>query len=119
VVIDSDLGQSALQPKTGEGFQRLVGEVGTGRAGIVMGLEVSRLARNSSDWPPPARDLCLERHLDLDEDGIYDPAHFQRPAASRSQGNHERGELHVLRARMLGGYMAKARRGELQLRFAR
>jgi len=50
VVIDSDLGQSGASAKDREGFQRLVGEVGTGRAGIVMGLEVSRLARNSSDW---------------------------------------------------------------------
>jgi DNA invertase Pin-like site-specific DNA recombinase len=50
VVIDSDLGQSGASAADREGFQRLVTEVGMGRAGLVMGLEVSRLARNSSDW---------------------------------------------------------------------
>ena len=49
-VIDSDLGQSGASAVDREGFQRLVTEVSMGKAGIVMGLEVSRLARNSSDW---------------------------------------------------------------------
>ena len=76
VVIDSDLGQSGASAKDREGFQRLVGEVGTGRAGIVMGLEVSRLARNSSDWHRLLEICALSSTLILDEDGIYDPAHF-------------------------------------------
>ena len=50
VVVDSDLGQSAASASDREGFQQLVTEVSLGRAGIVMGLEVSRLARNSTDW---------------------------------------------------------------------
>jgi len=76
VVIDSDLGQSGASAKDREGFQRLVGEVGTGRAGIVMGLEVSRLARNSSDWHRLLEICALSSTLILDEDGVYDPAHF-------------------------------------------
>jgi DNA invertase Pin-like site-specific DNA recombinase len=50
VVIDSDLGQSGASAADREGFQRLVTEVSLGRVGIVLGLEVSRLARNSTDW---------------------------------------------------------------------
>src|ERR1035441_63134 len=76
VVIDSDLGQSGASAKDREGFQRLVGDVGTGRAGIVMGLEVSRLARNSSDWHRLLEICALSSTLILDEDGLYDPSHF-------------------------------------------
>ena len=57
-----------------EGFQRLVSDVGTGRAGIVMGLEVSRLARNNADWQRLLEICALADTLILDEDGIYDPA---------------------------------------------
>ena len=116
VVIDSDLGQSGASAKDRAGFQRLVGEVGTGRAGIVMGLEVSRLARNSSDWHRLLEICALSGTLILDEDGIYDPAHFNDRLLLGLKGTMSEAELHVLRARMLGGYMAKARRGELQLR---
>jgi DNA invertase Pin-like site-specific DNA recombinase len=76
VVIDNDLGQSGASAKDREGFQHLVCEVGMGRAGIVMGLEVSRLARNSSDWHRLLEICALSNTLILDEDGIYDPAHF-------------------------------------------
>ncbi len=116
VVIDSDLGQSGASAKDREGFQRLVGEVGLGRAGIVMGLEVSRLARNSSDWHRLLEICALSGALILDEDGIYDPAHFNDRLLLGLKGTMSEAELHVLRARMQGGYMAKARRGELQLR---
>lgn len=74
-VIDSDLGQSgACQER--DGFRHLVSEVGLGRAGIVMGLEVSRLARNSSDWHRLLEICALTGTLILDEEGVYDPAHF-------------------------------------------
>ena len=75
VVIDSDQGQSGASSDR-EGFQKLVGEVGIGRAGIVMGLEVSRLARNSTDWHRLLEICAISDTLILDEDGIYDPAHF-------------------------------------------
>jgi len=76
IIIDSDLGQSGASAVDREGFQRLVTEVGMGRAGIVLGLEVSRLARNSSDWHRLLEICALTGTLILDEDGIYDPCHF-------------------------------------------
>jgi Resolvase, N terminal domain len=76
VVIDTDLGQSGASAADREGFQRLVTEVSLGRAGIVLGLEVSRLARNSMDWHRLLEICALADTLILDEDGIYDPAHF-------------------------------------------
>jgi len=76
IVIDSDLGQSGASAIDREGFQRLVTEVGMGRAGIVLGLEVSRLARNSTDWHRLLEICALTGTLILDEDGVYDPAHF-------------------------------------------
>jgi DNA invertase Pin-like site-specific DNA recombinase len=75
VVIDTDLGKSGASVDR-EGFQRLVTEVSMGRAGIVMGLEVSRLARNSTDWHRLLEICALTSTLILDEDGIYDPSHF-------------------------------------------
>ncbi len=74
-VIDSDLGRSGADSDR-EGFQRLVAEVGMGRAGIVLGLEVSRLARNSTDWHRLLEICALTKTLILDEDGVYDPGDF-------------------------------------------
>ena len=76
VVIDPDLGQSGASAADREGFQQLVRDVGLGRAGLVMGLEVSRLARNSMDWHRLLEICALTETLILDEDGLYDPAHF-------------------------------------------
>jgi len=76
IVIDNDLGQSGASTADREGFQRLVTEVGLGRAGIVLGLEVSRLARNSADWHRLLEICALADALILDEDGVYDPAQF-------------------------------------------
>src|SRR4030095_5249096 len=71
-VIDSDLGQSGASSADREGFQRLVTEVSLGRAGIVLGLEVSRLARNSTAWHRLLEICALADTLILDEDGVYD-----------------------------------------------
>jgi DNA invertase Pin-like site-specific DNA recombinase len=76
VVIDNDLGLSGASAIGREGFQHLVSEVGLGRAGIVMGLEVSRLARRSSDWHRLVEICALSETLILDEDGLYDPREF-------------------------------------------
>ena len=76
IVIDSDLGQSGASAADREGFQRLVTEVSLSRVGIVLGLEVSRLARNSTDWHRLLELCALADTLILDEDGLYDPAHF-------------------------------------------
>jgi DNA invertase Pin-like site-specific DNA recombinase len=76
VVIDQDLGHSGASTADRLGFQRLVAEVGLGHVGLVLGLEVSRLARNSSDWHQLLEICALTRTLILDEEGLYDPATF-------------------------------------------
>lgn len=114
IVIDSDLGQSAASSADREGFQRLVADVGMGRAGIVLGLEVSRLARNSSDWHRLLEICALSQTLILDEDGIYNPCDFNDRLLLGLKGTMSEAELHVLHARLRGGVLNKARRGELQ-----
>lgn len=114
-VIDSDLGKSGAE-RDRAGFQQLVTEVGLGKAGIVMGLEVSRLARNSSDWHRLLELCALSATLILDEDGIYDPSHFNDRLLLGLKGTMSEAELHVLRARLQGGALNKARRGELRIR---
>jgi len=116
IVIDSDLGQSGASAVDREGFQRLVAEVGMGRAGIVLGLEVSRLARNSTDWHRLLEICALTDTLILDEDGVYDPAHFNDRLLLGLKGTMSEAELHVLRARLQGGILNKAKRGELFVR---
>jgi DNA invertase Pin-like site-specific DNA recombinase len=116
VVIDEDLGLSGASAAERNGFQRLVAEVGLGRVGLVMGLEVSRLARNSSDWHRLVEICALAETLILDEDGIYDPSHFNDRLLLGLKGTMSEAELHVLRARLLGGQLNKARRGELWMR---
>ncbi len=113
VVIDSDQGQSGASAADREGFQRLVSEVGLGRAGIVLGLEVSRLARNCSDWHRLLEICALSNTLILDEDGLYDPSHFNDRLLLGLKGTMSEAELHVLRARLRGGLLNKAQRGEL------
>jgi hypothetical protein len=76
IVIDSDQGESGASAAWREGFQHLVADVSMGRAGIVMGLEVSRLARNNADWHRLLEICALADTLILDEDGVYDPANF-------------------------------------------
>jgi DNA invertase Pin-like site-specific DNA recombinase len=75
-IIDEDLGLSAKHAENREGFQHLVSEVALSHAGIVLGLEVSRLARNNADWQRPLELCALSGSLIGDEDGVYDPAHF-------------------------------------------
>jgi len=116
VVIDSDLGQSGASAVDRAGFQTLVAEVGMGNAGIVLGLEVSRLARNCADWHRLLEICALTDTLILDEDGIYDPAHFNDRLLLGLKGTMSEAELHVLRARLRGGIINKARRGELYCR---
>ena len=113
VVIDEDLGISAAKNVDRNGFQRLVADVGLGRVGVVMGLEVSRLARNSTDWHRLLEICALSQTLILDEDGIYDPSHFNDRLLLGLKGTMSEAELHVLRARLIGGQLNKARRGEL------
>ena len=113
-VIDSDLGQSGVSSQDRQGFQKLVAEVGLGRAGIVMGLEVSRLARNCADWHRLIEICALAGTLILDEDGVYDPASFNDRLLLGLKGTMSEAEIHLMRARLRGGILNKARRGELR-----
>src|SRR6202048_3944505 len=116
VVIDNDLGESGASTVDRDGFQKLVAEVSMGRAGIVLGLEVSRLARNSADWHRLLEICALTDTLILDEDGIYDPAHFNDRLLLGLKGTMCESELAGQRARLRGGILTKARRGELEIR---
>ena len=113
-VIDSDLGLSGADSDR-EGFQRLVAEAGMGRAGIVLGLEVSRLARNSTDWHRLLEICALSETLILDEDGVYDPGDFNDRLLLGLKGTMSEAELHMMRVRLRGGILNQARRGELKL----
>ncbi len=115
VVIDQDLGHSGASSADRLGFQRLVAEVGLGQVGLVLGLEVSRLARNSSDWHQLLEICALTHTLILDEEGLYDPATFNDRLLLGLKGTMSEAELFVLRARLQGGILNKARRGALKL----
>ena len=90
VVIDQDLGQSGASAVDREGFQRLVAEVGLGHVGLVMGLEVSRLARSSLDWHHLLELCSMTGTLILDEDGLYDPATFNDRLPPSNERDDER-----------------------------
>ena len=115
-VIDIDQGHSGASAADRQGFQHLVAEVSLGRAGIVLGLECSRLARDSADWQQLIKICAHNDTLICDEDGLYDPASFNDRLLLGLKGTLAESELHFLRARMQGGLLAKARRGELKLR---
>ena len=112
VVVDSDQGESGASAVWREGFQHLVAEVSMGRAGIVMGLEVSRLARNNADWHRLLEICALADTLILDEDGVYDPSFINDRLLLGLKGTFSEAELHVLKARLRGGILNKVRRGE-------
>ena len=114
VVIDEDLGLSGAGVVERSGFARLTAEVALGHVGIVLGLEVSRLARNNADWYR-LLDLCgLTDTLIGDADGVYHPAMFNDRLLLGLKGTMSEAELHVLRARLNGGIRNKAARGELR-----
>ena len=114
VIVDEDLGVSGSGVVERNGFARLTAEVALGHVGIVLGLEVSRLARNNADWYR-LLDLCgLADTLIADADGVYHPAMFNDRLLLGLKGTMSEAELHVLRARLLGGIRNKAARGELR-----
>jgi DNA invertase Pin-like site-specific DNA recombinase/DNA-binding transcriptional regulator YiaG len=115
VTIDTDQGQSGASAADREGFQRLVAEVSMGRAGIVLGLEVSRLARNNADWHRLLEICAMSATLICDEDGLYDPTDFNDRLLLGLKGTMSEAELHFIRARLVGGQRSKARRGELRM----
>ena len=115
LVIDQDLGHSAASTVDRLGFQHLVASVGLGQVGLVLGLEVSRLARNSSDWHQLLEICALTHTLILDEEGLYDPSTFNDRLLLGLKGAMSEAELFVMRARLQGGILNKARRGALKL----
>jgi len=112
-VIDSDLGQSGSGVDNRYGFQHLVSEVSLGRAGIIAGIEVSRLSRSSSEWNRLMQICALADTLIMDEDGIYNVNDFNDRLLLGLKGTLSEAELHYLKARMRGGLLNKAGRGEL------
>jgi DNA invertase Pin-like site-specific DNA recombinase len=113
-VIDDDLGLSGASTSHRNGFARMTAEVALGRVGIVLGLEVSRLARNNADWYR-LLDLCgMTDTLIGDADGVYHPGAFNDRLVLGLKGTMSEAELHVLRARLEGGIRNKAARGELR-----
>ncbi len=112
-VTDIDQGHSGASAADREGFQHLVAEVSPGRAGIVLGLECSRLARNSADWHQLLELCAMTGTLICDEDGLYDPRNFNDRLLLGMKGQLSEAELHFIKARLRGGVLSKARRGEL------
>ena len=115
LVIDDDLGRSGAYAEGRPGFQRLVAEVGLDHVGIVLGIEVSRLARSCKDWYQLLEVCALFKTLIGDADGIYDPSSYNDRLLLGLKGTMSEAELHVLKQRMVEGKKAKARRGELRM----
>jgi DNA invertase Pin-like site-specific DNA recombinase len=114
-VVDEDTGRSGSTTAGRMGFKELVAEVGLGHVGLVLALEVSRLARSSADWHQ-LLDLCaLTGTLIADADGLYSPADFNDRLLLGLKGTMSEAELHLIRARLDGGLRNKAQRGELRL----
>jgi len=114
VVIDEDLGVTGSGIVERSGFERMAAEVGLGRVGIILALEVSRFARNNADWYR-LLDLCgITDTLIGDNDGLYHPNNFNDRLVLGLKGTMSEAELHVLRARLDGGIRNKAARGELR-----
>ena len=115
MVIDEDQGRSGASAEGRPGFQRLVAEVGLDHIGIVLGIEISRLARSSRDWYQLLEVCALFSTLIADADGLYDPMTYNDRLLLGLKGTMSEAELHILKQRMLEGKRAKARRGELHM----
>ena len=113
-VIDTDLGRSGASTTGRSGFAELTTLVGLGQVGIVLALEVSRLARNNSDWYRLLDLAGMTNTLLADADGVYHPGLFNDRMLLGLKGTMSEAELHVLRARLDGGIRNKAKRGELR-----
>jgi len=115
-VIDQDQGHSGVSALGRDGFQHLMAEVGLGRAGAVLSLEASRLARSCSDWYRLIEICGLTDTLVIDEDGVYDPTQYNDRLLLGIKGTMSEAELHWIRSRLLGGKLEKARSGQLRFR---
>ncbi|TIL83155.1 MAG: recombinase family protein [Mesorhizobium sp.] len=114
-VIDADLGVSGASAAQRSGFKELVGRVGLSEVGLILSIDVTRLARNCSDWYP-LLDICgLRCCLIADRDGVYDPGSANGRLLLGLKGTISELELHTIRSRLTSGLLAKAERGELAL----
>ena len=113
LVIDDDLGRSGTSAEGRQGFQRLVAEVGLDHVGLILGVEMSRLARSSKDWHQLLEICALFGTLIADLDGIYDPSQYNDRLLLGLKGTMSEAELHILKQRMYQGTLQKARRGAL------
>jgi DNA invertase Pin-like site-specific DNA recombinase len=114
-VIDADLGLSGASATPRSGFNQLVGRVGLSEVGLILSIDVTRLARNCSDWYP-LLDICgLRGCLIADRDGVYDPSSANGRLLLGLKGTISELELHTIRSRLTAGLLAKAERGELAL----
>src|SRR5919206_5365073 len=114
-VIDADLGRSGATSTQREGFKDLIARVTLGEVGLILSTEVTRLARNCSDWYP-LLDLCGYRQCLIgDRDGVYDAGSANGRLLLGLKGTISELELHTLRGRLTAGLLAKAARGELAL----
>ena len=113
VVIDEDLGKSGATIEGRTGFQRLVTEVSLNHVGLILGIEMSRLARSSKDWHQLLDVCALFRTLIADPDGIYDPSQYNDRLLLGLKGTMSEAELHIIKQRLLAGKLNKAKRGEL------
>jgi len=116
VIIDEDLGLSGKDSKWRNGFQYLMSEVSMAKAGAIFALEVSRFARNSADWHRLLEICAMTETLIIDEAGIYDPRQFNDRFLLGMKGQMSEAELFILKDRLQGGALNKARRGALQFR---
>src|ERR1700716_4309445 len=113
-VLDRDLGQSGARMTHREDFKALVGEVAMSQVGAIFSLEASRLARSNQDWHRLLELCAITGTLVIDEDGCYDPAEFNDGLVLGLKGTFAQAELHIIRARLHGGKINKARKGELR-----
>jgi hypothetical protein len=112
-IIDEDQGRSGRTVEGRPGFQRLLAEVGLDHVGIILGVELSRLARSCRDWHQLIELCGLFHTLLADQNGLYDPTDHNDRLLLGLSGIMSEAELHILRGRMLAGTRSKARRGEL------
>ena len=114
-ILDRDLGISGAHTTGRTDFKTLVADVSMGQVGAVFALEASRLARSNADWHRLLELCAMTRTLVIDEDGCYDPGDFNDGLLLGLKGTMAQAELHFLRARLLGGKLNKAQKGELRL----
>ena len=113
-ILDRDLGLSGAHSTAREDFKTLVADVSMDKVGAIFALEASRLARSNLDWHRLIEICALTKTLVVDEDGCYDPADFNDALLLGLKGTIAQAELHFIRARLLGGKLNKAKKGELR-----